>query len=55
MVVKLKGIVINALLITVVLSFSLNLCALFSNNVVGNFLRNIVYVKMSIVNLFNCI
>jgi len=28
--------------------------ALFSNNVV-NFLRNIVRVTMSIVNLFNCI
>ena len=29
--------------------------ALFSNNVVGNFLRNIFHVKMSFVNLFNCI
>jgi len=43
------------LLITVVQSFSLNFRALFSNNVVGNFLRNIVYVKMSFVNSSNCI
>ena len=33
-------------------SFSLNFRALFSNNVVGNFLRNVVHVKMSFVNLF---
>ena len=42
-------------LFTVVQSFSFNFCALFSNNVVGNFLRNIVHVKMSFANLFNCI
>jgi len=34
---------------------SLTFRALFSNNVVGNFLRNIIHVKMSIENLFNCI
>jgi len=41
--------------ITVLQSFSLNFGALFSNNVVGNFLRNIIHVKMSIVNFFNFI
>jgi len=46
---------ISTLLITVVQSFSLNFHALFSNNVVGEFLQNIVHVKMSFVNLFNCI
>ena len=44
---------ISTLLITVVQS--LNFRALFSNNVVGNLLRNIVHVTMSFVNLFNCI
>ena len=46
---------ILTLLITVVQSFSLNFRVLFSNNVVGNLLRNIVRITMSIVNLFNCI
>ena len=41
---------ILTLLITVVQSFSLNFRALFSKNVVGNFLRNIVHVTMSFVN-----
>ena len=44
---------IDTVIVTVVQSFSLNFRALFSNNVVGNFLRNIVHVTMSIVNLFN--
>jgi len=39
----------------VVQSFSLTFRALFSNNVVGNFLRNIVLVTMSFANLFNYI
>ena len=40
--------------VVVVQSFSLTFCALFSNNVVGNLLRNIVRVTMSVANLFNC-
>ena len=40
---------ILTLLITVIFR------ALFSNNVVGNFLQNIVHAKMSFVILYNCI
>jgi len=41
---------ILTLLITVVRSFNLNFRALFSDNIVGNFLRNTVLVTMSFVN-----